>query len=121
VKDSTAVFEAIRAEVEAAGVGHQEAADGLLAIMRTFAEVIPREEWRFLKDVCEFFRSFDYRRDPSEFCRANGKPKEPTAVAPSAVENIAAQDWFRERALKKKAEGKPLTPIEQNLLGEANV
>jgi hypothetical protein len=120
VKDSAAVFEAIRAEVEAAGVGHQEAADGLLAIMRTFADVIPREEWRFLKDVCEFFRSFDYRRDPSEFCKPNGKPKEPVQIS-SAVENIAAQEWFRERALKKRAEGKPLTPIERNLLGEASL
>ena len=104
--DSTAVLEAIQAEEHSAGIGKGEAAEGLLAIMRTFADAIPREEWRFLKDVAEFFRSFDYRRYPSEFCR--GKPKEPTLgndPTPAVPMSDEQRAYWTKRARERQAKG----------------
>jgi hypothetical protein len=89
--------------------------------MRTFANEIPRDEWRFLKDVAEFFRSFDYRRDPSEFCR--NKPKEPAQVAwkpdPAVPMSDEQRAYWTKRARERQAKGLPLEDWEKRYLNGA--
>jgi hypothetical protein len=36
------------------------------------AEGVPRHEWRFFKDVVEFYRNHDYRMDPEDFAQHKG-------------------------------------------------
>ncbi len=65
--DEVAVLEAIGEECRQAGCSRREAAEMLLQAARNFAEIIPRSEWRYLKDVAEFYRNFEYRRSPEDF------------------------------------------------------
>lgn len=89
-----AVLEAMREEMQASSSSEVEVLRRILAAMRLLAGKVPRGEWRYLKDVPEFFRNRDYRIAPQEFLSrtertANGG-RNTSNRAEAAVDSIFA-------------------------------
>jgi hypothetical protein len=64
-----AVLEAMRAEMQAKSCTEVQALRKILTRIQLLAEKVPKQEWRYFKDVPEFFRNHDDRIAPEEFTR----------------------------------------------------
>lgn len=89
-----AVLEAMREEAQAASCSEVEALKRILSAVQSLAEKIPRQQWRFLKDVPEFFRNHDYRVAPETFLsrteRETGDGRNKSNRAEAAVDSVFA-------------------------------
>lgn len=63
----SAVLQAMRDEMKADGLTSVEALRLMLSRVQLLAEKVPRQEWRFFKDIPEFFRNHDYRMPSGHF------------------------------------------------------
>jgi hypothetical protein len=70
-----AVLEAMAAEIHATGQTDIEVLQMMLSCTELLAEKVPRSEWRFFRDVCEFFRSYDYRLEAEHFTKSTNLEK----------------------------------------------
>lgn len=77
-RDQAAVLQAMMDEIQASGTSAAECLAMMLERVQMLADKVPRSEWRFFKDVSEFFLSHDYRLEPEDFTRgkANGKTEQ---------------------------------------------
>lgn len=90
----SAVLEAMREEVKAESCSEIQALHRILAGVRQLAEKVPKQKWRYFKDVPEFFRNHDHRIAPEAFAGrterevSNGRIKSNRAEA--AVDSVLA-------------------------------
>ncbi len=89
-----AVLEAMREEMKVESCSEIQALSRILERVERLAEKVPKQEWRYFKDVPEFFRNHDHRIAPEEFVRkpereaGNGRNKSNRAEA--AVDSVLA-------------------------------
>jgi hypothetical protein len=70
-----AVVEAIRAEAERAGCSKGEAAEMIRGQVQRLAREVPREQWRYLKDVEVCMRLREYRMDAGDLTNAGDRTR----------------------------------------------
>jgi len=70
-----AVLEAMAAEIHATSQTDIEVLQMMLSRTELLAEKVPRSEWRFFREVCEFFRSYDYRLEAEHFTKSTNQEK----------------------------------------------
>lgn len=88
----SAVLQAMRDEMKADGLTAVEALGSMLSRVQSLAEKVPRQEWRFFKDIPEFFRNHDYRMPAGHFTAVKEKRASRAAIpsnrAEAAVDSV---------------------------------
>lgn len=68
----TAVLQAMTHEIDRSSCTAEQALRMMLERTRMLAEKVPKTQWRFFKDVTEFYLAHEYRMEPEEFRRGDG-------------------------------------------------
>jgi hypothetical protein len=70
-----AVISAMTDEIEQSGAAAEDVLEMMLARTRLIAEEVPKNHWKYIADVPEFYRNHDYRREPETWSSggSNGK------------------------------------------------
>jgi hypothetical protein len=77
--DRMAAIEAARAEGEREGTSPEEAALTILEKIERIAREVPRDQWRFLKEIDKFLRLREYRMQPNDLYRSANSAGAPHA------------------------------------------
>jgi hypothetical protein len=98
-RQEIAVLEAMAVEMKRGRCSEAEALAVILQLTRQLADKVPRSEWRFFKDVPDFFRSLDYRVEPENFTNSaasKGRASGPTAANSSKARVERSADTFKQ-------------------------
>lgn len=96
--DRSAVIEAAQAEAQLVGSSPEDAAVGILDRVRTIAREVPRDQWRFLKEVALFMRRREYRAEPRTLYRATESSPKKRPDAGLGISTTPRRDEAEERA-----------------------
>ena len=108
-RDQAAVLEAMMEEIKASGAGSAAVLAMMLERTEILAENVPRSEWRYFKDVSEFFRNHDYRLEPEDFAKGksdgrNGRAGKGEQYIAPANERVSAGVAAARAAARRSAD-----------------